>query len=344
MVEKVPRQGRGLTHKLRARLGRIAPARGDATGRLLERLRQPPLSPWADLNGQPRVAIGGGRSWHAAGHHLRVPDPAAGTVGIHAVTVGQGPHLLLLHGFVQASWAWRHNLDALAEHFTVHAVCVPGFGWSDKPKICDFHLVEQARRILVWMDCMAIQRAHLVGNSLGAALALQIAALAADRVAHLVLVNPAGAGSYPMAWLARLQRPAWAPLLALPGIPFGLKLGLRYGAYAQLPVDDAYMAHFLAPLGTAGAPAAALAVARHYNADLAALDRRLRGILHPTLVIRGGADRVIPEAIVWRVANGLHDARVERFDASGHCPMEEEPARFNRVLLNFLLNPQSPLG
>ena len=318
-------------------MGRLLAPTGrrlDPTGRLLDRLKAP--SDGIVAASDARVAIGGQLSWHDAGHHIRIPDPAAGTLAMHAVTLGKGPDLLLLHGFVQASWAWRHNLDALAEHFTVHALCVPGFGWSDKPERSSFRLIDQARRVLTWMDCMAIERAHLVGNSLGAALALQIAALAPDCVDRLALVNPAGVGNYPMAWLARLQRRAWAPLLALPGVPFGLKLGLRYAAYAKLPIDDAYMAHFLAPLGTPGASTAALAVARHYNADLAALDRRLRGILHPTLILRGGADRVMPEAVVWRVANGLHDARVERFEGSGHCPMEEEPARFNRILLAFL--------
>ena len=283
-----------------------------------------------------RVPIGAARSWHPAGRHIRIADEGGEALGLHAVTLGAGPDVLLLHGFVQASWAWRFNLDALAEHFTVHALCVPGFGWSDKPTSGDLRLVDQARRVLAWLDCMAIARADLVGNSLGGALALQVAALAPDRVRRLVLLNPAGAGSYPMAWLASLQRRAWAPLLALPGVPAGLKLGLRFAAYAQLPVDDTYMAHFLAPLTTPGAAAAALTVAQHYNADLASLHRRLRGILQPTLVVRGRADRVMPEAVVWRVANGLHDARVVDFEASGHCPMEEEPARFNRLVVEFL--------
>ncbi len=283
------------------------------------------------------MPIGPALSWHPKGHFVAVPvGDGPGSLSVHAVTLGRGPHLVLLHGFVQASWAWRHNLDALAERFTVHALCVPGFGWSAKPPRASFRLLLQARRVLAWLDRMGIEQTHLVGNSLGGALALQLAALSPDRVDRLVLVNPAGAGAYPMSQLARLQTRAWAPLLALPGIPFGLKLGLRYGAYAQLPIDDAYMAHFLAPLGTRGAGRAALDAARHFNRDLADLDRRLRGVLHPTLVIRGGRDRVIPERVTWRVANRLHDARVEAFAASGHCPMEEEPDRFNNAVLDHL--------
>lgn len=250
--------------------------------------------------------------------------------------MGQGPDVLLLHGFVQASWAWRHNIEALSAHFTVHALCLPGFGWSDKPKAASFRLAEQARRVLLWMTHMNISRADLVGNSLGGALALQLAALEPDRVRRMVLVNPAGAGSYPMAWLARMQLPAWAPALALPGIPFGLKLGLRYGAYRKLPVDDDYMSHFLAPLGTHGAAHAALSVAQSYNADLSALERRIGGILQPTLIVRGGADRVMPDRIVTRIAEQLPHSRLVRFSESGHCPMEEEPGRFNRVCAGFL--------
>lgn len=306
------------------------------TGRLFDRLRRPTALEVAAMDRGQRVPIGGDRSWHPRGRFVQVPDAGGRSIGVHAVTVGSGPHVILLHGFVQASWAWRHNLDALAAHFTVHALCVPGFGWSEKPASADYRLVEQARRVLLWMDCMGLVDAALVGNSLGGALALQIAALAPDRARRLVLLNPAGAGSYPMAWLAALQRRAWAPLLSLPGVPAGLKLGLRHAAYARLPVDDTYMAHFLAPLTTPGAPEAALAVAQTYNDDLTALSRRLRGILQPTLVIRGGADRVMPASVVWRVANGLHDARVVDFPASGHCPMEEEAERFNTVVIDFL--------
>lgn len=282
------------------------------------------------------VAIGGDRSWHPHGRRVRVPDADLGSLGVHAVTLGSGPHLVLLHGFVQASWCWRDVLDDLARHHTVHAVCLPGFGWSEKPTAAPMRLPDQARRLLTWLDVMGIGRADVVGCSMGGALALMLAARAPARLGRVVLVNPAGPGAYPMAWLAALQRRAWAPLLRLPGVPFGLRMGLRFTAYAQLPVDDAYMAHFLAPLRTPGAAESALAVASTYNADLRQLEAELAAVQAPALVIRGGKDRIIPGRVVQGIASALSDSRIVIYADAGHCPMEEEPTRFARDVLAFL--------
>jgi pimeloyl-ACP methyl ester carboxylesterase len=282
------------------------------------------------------VPIGGDRSWHPAGSRIWLPEPEVGALAVHGVTLGHGPHLLLLHGFVQASWCWRDVLEPLARDHTVHAICVPGFGWSDKPRGVSYRLVDQAARVARWLDAMAIEVVDVVGCSLGGALALQLALDSPARVGRLVLVNPAGAGRYPMSMLAALQHERLAPLLRLPGVPLGLRTGLRTAAYAELPIDAHYMAHFLAPLRTDGAGEAALRVARTFNADLRALDARLDAVAAPTLVLRGGRDRVVPESIVRRVAQRVPQARWLRYDAAAHCPMEEMPGRFVDDVRDFL--------
>jgi pimeloyl-ACP methyl ester carboxylesterase len=256
------------------------------------------------------------------------------------VTLGQGPHVLMLHGFLQSSWAWRLNLDALARRFTVHALCVPGAGWSDKPAVA-YGLHGQAKRVLEAMTALGVQKAHMIGNSLGGALALQVALEAPTRVDRLVLVAPAGAGVYPATIAASLQHPLAAPLLGLPGVGPALKLALQWGAYPRMAVDDAVMHRFLQPLRSPGGARAALAMARSFPRDVAALERRLGEIHQPVLLIWGECDRVVPLEAVLRVQGRLRDARLERFDCSGHCPMEEEPERFHREVLAFLLPAKS---
>lgn len=303
--------------------------------RVFSRLHAAPSADGRDLGGAP-VAIGGDTSWHPAGHRLLIADPDVGRLALHAVSLGAGPDLLLLHGYVQASWCWRDVLEPLAQRYRVHALCLPGFGWSDNPIGAPMRLRHQAVRVRAWLDAMAIARCHVIGCSLGGATALQLALLEPGRVDRLVLANPAGAGVYPMAALAALQHPAFEPLLALPGVPYGLELGLRHAAYAQLPIDDHYMKHFLAPLRTEGAVAAALAVARSYNRDLAELHGGLRRIHQPTLIVRGDRDRVIPAKIVAGVARALPAAHLVRYPRSGHCPMEDEPLRFAADALAWL--------
>lgn len=301
------------------------------------------LWPWrqARTNGQLQP------SWHPLGRWLAV----AGVGRVHVVSVPcRDPHasaqprdVLLIHGYLQSSWTWRENLEALAAKLDVHAVCVPGFGWSDKPRTLRYALPEQAARLWQVLDVLGVQRAHLVGNSLGGATALQMTLQAPNRVGRLVLVNPAGHGLYPMAALASLQHELAEPLLHLPGIPSLIRLGLRHGAYANLDVDAAFLQRFLQPLHTAGAKRAALQVARHFNRDLRLLDRRLGEVRAPALLLWGQGDRVVPLAAVQRLVRALVDARLELYDCSGHCPMEEEPQRFNRETLAFLTQ-QTAIG
>ncbi len=277
-------------------------------------------------------------SWHPLGRWLALPSLPG---RVHVVTLGAGPHVVLLHGFLQSSWAWRLNVEALAQHFTVHAICLPGAGWSDKPAV-HYDLARQAARVLELFDLLGIDKAHLIGNSLGGALALRLALDRPQRVQRLVLVAPAGPGVYPATLAASLQHPVVAPLVQLPGVTHALKLALQWGAYPLMKVDDAVMHKFMKPLRAPGGAKAALSMARTFPRDIKALECSLGQVTQAALLIWGECDRVVPLQAVLRVQRGLPHARLEKFDCSGHCPMEEEPERFNREVTAFLLGTDLP--
>lgn len=285
-----------------------------------------PAGAWLDLDGFGRI------------HHVSLPRLGAAPP---AAAAEQPRHLVLLHGFLQSSWTWRHNLEALRGAFDVHALCLPGFGWSDKPRHHSYRLALQAERVLAALAQLGALDCHLVGNSLGGALALQLQLLDPRPRRRLVLVNPASSGRYPMAALAALQHELLEPLLHLPGVGWGLGQGLRHAAYVKLAHDKAFVRQFLAPLDTPGARRAMLNVARYFNRDVAALEGRLGDIAAPVLLLWGKADRIVPLAAVARLERQLRDARLELYTGSGHCPMEEEPERFNGETLAFLT---APLG
>ncbi len=274
--------------------------------------------------------------WHPAGQLV----PVAGFGNLHVVSLPgpapTAPVAVLLHGFLQSSWTWRHNLAALAAQFTVHAVCLPGFGWSDKPAQQSYRQSHQAERIVALLEVLGVTQAHLIGNSLGAALSLHLALVAPARVGKLVLVNPAASdlGLWSAA-VAAHQAPL-QPLWHLPGMRRLFGLGLRHVAYASVPIDQAFVDQWFANLDTPGAKRAATQVLRHYGKDLRALEARLPDIVHPALVLWGQSDRIVPRATAESLARRLGDGRLEIFDCSGHCPMEEEPALFNREVLRFL--------
>lgn len=292
------------------------------------------------------------RSWHPAGRWLDV----RGFGRLHAVSLPrlrQGPpaagpdqprHVVLLHGFLQSSWTWRFNLQALQSEFDVHAVCLPGHGWSDKPRDQSYRLALQAERVLALLQQLGARDCHVVGNSLGGALALQLHLLDPRPQRRLVLVNPASQGRYPMAALAALQHELLEPLLHLPGVHWGLGQGLRHAAYVTLARDKAFLQQFFAPLQTPGARRAVLNVARYFNRDVAAVEQRLADVAAPVLLLWGKADRIVPLATVQKLERRLPDARLELYTGSGHCPMEEEPERFNTETLAFLTAHLGPRG
>ena len=276
------------------------------------------------------------RSWHSAGAWLPLDSFASARVHFVRPRPQAGPPLLLIHGFAQSSWAWRFVLDPLSRDFDVIAVCLPGLGWSDKPLHVDYRFSSQVARLLELLDRLQLPSTRLAGNSMGGALALWLAATHPHRVDRLVLVGPAAHGLFPAALAAEMQHEALAPLWTLPGFDKLLRLGLIHGAYKHLPVDDHYMAHFMAPLRSPGAVRATLRIARHFRQDLHLLEPLLPFVQAPTLLIRGRHDRLIPAHIVRHVAARVPQTRVVVYDASGHCPQEEEPGRFAADVRAFL--------
>ncbi len=277
------------------------------------------------------------RSWHPDGAWLPLATFDGARIHFVRPRPGAGPPLLLIHGFAQSSWAWRFVLPQLCQQFDVIAVCLPGLGWSDKPLNVDYRFPAQGARLLELLDRLNLPTAHVCGNSLGGALALRLAATHPERVDRLILVGPAAHGMFPAALAAELQHEAMAPLWSVPGFSCLLKLGLKHGAYVHLPIDDHYMAHFMAPLRSPGAVPVTLRVARYFRKDLQDLEPLLPQVTVPTLLIWGGHDRLVPRHIVRHVIRRVPQTHLVVFADSGHCPQEEEPVRFAASCMAFLL-------
>ena len=276
-------------------------------------------------------------SWHPQGQWLALDSFGGARVHCVRPRPHAGPPLVLLHGFAQSSWAWRFVLPELCQQFDAIAVCLPGLGWSDKPPHAAYRHALQVERIVELLDRLEVPRAHLGGNSMGGAIAMQLAATHPQRVNRLVLVGPAAHGMFPAALLAETQHEAMAPLWSLPGFDRLLRLGLTHGAYKHLTVDDHYMAHFLAPLRAEGGVAATLKIARFFRRDLQLLEPLLPQIAAPTLLIWGKHDRLVPRHIVRHVVRQVPQTRLKVYADCGHCPQEEQPEKFVADVRDFLM-------
>jgi pimeloyl-ACP methyl ester carboxylesterase len=274
---------------------------------------------------------------------LAVHDVPVGRLRISTLTMGEGPDVLLLHGLGGTRASFFETAAELSRHYRVHAPDLPGFGSSSKPALGAYNARWYAQIMLGLMDELGIDAAHVVGNSMGGRVAIEIGLEAPQRVRSLGLLCPAVAwikrGLHP---IVRLLRPEFGLL------PHGFSRSvvasqfwsIFYNRHVIDPaVGDLMVDEFRRIYQSAGARYAFLASARNIYLE-APFGRtgfypRLAGLEPPTLFIWGSHDRLVPHAFERHVRRWLPSAEQVTIDCCGHVPQVECPEETNRRLLAF---------
>lgn len=255
-------------------------------------------------------------------------------------TQGSGTPVVLLHGLGASVEVWSATFPALDGHRRVLAVDLPGFGRSDKPE-ASYTLSYMADFVRGFLDVMAVERATLVGHSLGGGVALRLALDIPARLERLVLIAPAALGRGGSPVLRLMFLPGVGELLSRPSRA-GTERFFKLATHDPRVVTDAIIdvAFQLAQL-----PGARQAFLRTLRAQANGLGQRnsvfgpilagLGRVAAPTLVLWGRQDRIIPVAHA-KVARAIAGARVEVWDGCGHLPMIECSEQFNRLLLEYV--------
>jgi pimeloyl-ACP methyl ester carboxylesterase len=222
---------------------------------------------------------------------------------------GEGIPVVLVHGLSGSSHWWRRNIGALTPYRRVYVVDLIGFGASRAGH--RFALAEAAGYLLQWMDKLGLERASLVGHSMGGLIAAEMAANAPERVDRLVLVDPA-ALPFDTGYMAHA---------------LNLIRELRYLSPSFLPV-------LLADAMRAGPITLWRAASGLLLADLRP---KLAQIRAPTLAIWGERDALVPLETARQLARYLRYEELVVIKGAGHVPMWDCPRAFNRVLIEFLV-------
>jgi pimeloyl-ACP methyl ester carboxylesterase len=274
----------------------------------------------------------------------RTRDVRVGRHHISTLTMGDGPDVLLLHGLGATRASLLYTAAALAERYRVHAPDLPGFGSSSKSAIGRYNARWFAQIMLGLMDELGIERAHVVGNSMGGRIALETGMIAPERVGGLGLLCPAVAwvrrGLHP---IVRLLRPEFGMLphsFARETVSaqfWGMfrDRGAVDPALADLMVDE-----FRRIYHSAGARYAFLASARNIYLE-APFGRggfypRLADLRVPALFIWCDHDPLVPAAFEHQVRRWLPDADQVVLEGCGHVPQVERPEETNELLMRFL--------
>jgi len=273
----------------------------------------------------------------------RVHDVRVHRERISTLTMGEGPDVLLLHGLGATKTSFFETAAALSRRYRVHALDLPGFGSSSKPLTARYDAQWFARHVLGLMDELGIGRAHLVGNSLGGRVAIEVGLGAPERVAGLGLLCPAVAfvrrGLHPVVRLLRpelgilphrfARRTVEGQLMDLFADP-----GALDPSVADIVVDE-----FQRIYGSAGARIAFLSAARNVYLDKPFGDGgfypRLGELDRPALFVWSSHDRLIPAGFSRHVAKWLPGAEQIVIDACGHAPQVERPEQTTGLLQRF---------
>ena len=287
-------------------------------------------------------------------HAPRLPTRVAQVDGcaIHHVDEGDGPPLVLLHGLAGSLGWFAPVLGPLAARFRVVALDLPGFGRSGKPD-APYTIPWMAAKVLRLLDDKGIERAHLVGNSLGGQIALAIALGQPARVERLVLAAPAGVTEWPalvlgMARLLDVAGGSGGGALAVPRVPEAmLALAFRAvfpgggepkrGPLARSRLADRFTRGYARAVASPDYPLASRAALRALRGSLAhPLGGACSSLRVPTLVIWGARDRILPVAGARLLRRNIAGAELLVYPDSGHCPMLDAPTRFTRDVTRFL--------
>jgi len=245
--------------------------------------------------------------------------------------------IVLLHGTGASLHTWDGWTRELARERRVIRFDLPGFGLTGPSPDGVYTIESYVDTVLAVADALHVQRFVLAGNSLGGYVAWATTVLHPGRVDRLILVDAAGypfqSQSIPLAF--RIARTPVLNRLVRDVLPRGIVASsLRdvYGDPSRVTPDlvDRYF-----DLATRAGNRAAL-VARFDQTTPGSLAERVPEIQVPTLILWGGRDRLIPLENGERFARDIQGSRLVVFDALGHVPHEEDPARTLAAVLPFL--------
>jgi pimeloyl-ACP methyl ester carboxylesterase len=245
---------------------------------------------------------------------------------------GAGPPLVLLHGIGHHWRAWLPVLDRLAEEHEVIAVDLPGFGESPMP--ADGLPRDMARavdEVATFLGDLGLDRPHVAGNSLGGAMALELAC--AGLVASATALAPAGfCTPAEVRWaLGTLAAHRWGTRLPQPV----MRRMFRYGAFRTLCFGMIYARPGRIAPEVALADALALRNGRAFRAVArAGRTYAFRGApTVPVTVAWGTRDRILPYRQAARARAALPEARHVELPGCGHVPMSDDPDLVASVIL-----------
>lgn len=264
-------------------------------------------------------------SWSDAPKPGRLVD--VNGVRVHFVEQGSGPPVVMVHGFGGHTCSFRYLLPELAKRHRVVALDLLGFGYTERTADGDYSMMGQARLVLGLMDALGIERASLLGHSLGGEVVMRVAAMAPQRVEKLILA--ASVSGYRIPTLPPVLLKPLSPLLARIA---GRSVFKRLFYDPSLATDEVREA-YLAPARIRGHLDGLYRVIEQMRRDRPIASQDIRA---PVLILWPEAERILPARSLRRLRKRFPRAPVIIIERAGHLLLGERPEECLAAIREFL--------
>lgn len=269
---------------------------------------------------------------HAPGKFIELDG-----IRTHYVKRGSGAPVILIHGFFFDSYMWSANLDELAKSFEVYVIDLWGFGYSSREPL-EYGFPLYSRQLKLFMQEMAIPKASLIGQSMGGGTIIEFTVSNRTRVDRIVLADASGLPN-PLPIIGKISN--------LPGVGEAM-YGLPGNFIRRLTLGNTFI-HDKATISDEFFESATrfhkierssdvmLEITRRDFFDkLGPRIKQLGEMDVPTLIVWGRQEKAIPLPIGKKLHEELAGSRMEIIDDAGHCPMIDQPNKFNELVVDFL--------
>ena len=245
---------------------------------------------------------------------------------------GHVPAIVMVHGFGGHTYSYRYQLEDLGQDYRCIAIDLKGFGYSERPETGDYSLSEQARLVLGAMDRLGIERATLIGHSMGGEVVMRMAEMAPERVDKLILAATVPGKKVRLAPRIGAMRPLMVPLAR-----FTAWSSWRRLFYDPSKLDiEAIRAAYTRPARIHGSLNTVWQMWDDVRHNDEPIDHSR--ITMPVLILWAERERILPlpgSSLRW-LQKRLPNATTVHIPRTGHMLLEEQPAAATDAIRGFL--------
>jgi pimeloyl-ACP methyl ester carboxylesterase len=268
-------------------------------------------------------------------------------VKLHYVTQGEGPLMLMLHGFPEFWYSWRHQIPEFASHFKVVALDLRGYNDSDKPQAQAAYVMDEfVKDVKGVIEGLGYDACILVGHDWGGAIAWNFAYTYPEMVEKLIVLNLPHPAKFAQGLTTpqQLLRSYYIFLFQIPFLPEIILQADDYEAIAQIiprtaTQKTAFTAADIEAYKDAAAKRGAITAMLNYYRNIfqqIPLNKNWSVLEVPTLMIWGEQDTALGKELTYGTEQYVRNLEIKYIPNSGHWVQQEQPELVSNYMHNFL--------